>query len=111
MSGGDRVENLVVITHGLTMRLILMHLGGWSPNTFHTVWNANNCDTYVLEKDLTLIGMTPYAFNRQISNTLRSSLMLHVSFVDNGPSTVVFIRELLARISSDKDSDRRKTRR
>ena len=29
---------------GLTMRLILMHLGGWSPNTFHSVWNANNCD-------------------------------------------------------------------
>ena len=25
------------------MRLILMQLYGWSPNTFHTVWNADNC--------------------------------------------------------------------
>jgi hypothetical protein len=25
------------------MRLILMHLAGWSPNTFHSIWNAENC--------------------------------------------------------------------
>lgn len=36
----DGCDVVVVVTHGLTMRLILMQLFGWSPNTFHTVWNA-----------------------------------------------------------------------
>lgn len=43
-------DTVVVVTHGLTMRLILMQLYGWSPNTFLTVWNAGNCDMYVLSK-------------------------------------------------------------
>ena len=59
--GRRHAENIIVVTHGLTMRLLLMHLGGWSPNTFHSVWNANNCDMYVLGRDLSLVGTTPYA--------------------------------------------------
>eukprot|EP01047_Picozoa_sp_COSAG01_P078650 COSAG01_NODE_14613_length_1431_cov_1.464366_2_plen_119_part_00 len=87
------------VTHGLTMRLILMHLAGWSPNTFHSIWNAENCSMchlrgirlliesvdglrsayvseiesahtlrrprsrYVLQRDLTLVGATPYALS------------------------------------------------
>jgi broad specificity phosphatase PhoE len=56
----DRVENLVVVTHGLTMRFILMQLFGWSPHTFHTVWNAGNCALYVLQLDASLPGRAPY---------------------------------------------------
>ena len=52
-------DNLVVTTHGLTMRLILMQLRSWSPNTFHTVWNAQNCDIYVLERDPSRSGLSP----------------------------------------------------
>ena len=33
-------EAVVVVTHGLTMRLILMQLYGWSPKTFHTATPA-----------------------------------------------------------------------
>ena len=35
----DQAKAVVVVTHGLTMRLILMQLFHWSPNTFHTVWS------------------------------------------------------------------------
>ena len=34
------IDAMVVVTHGLTMRFILMQLFGWSPTTFHSVWNA-----------------------------------------------------------------------
>jgi len=42
---------LVVVTHGLTMRFMLMQLFGWSPNTFGSVWKAGNCSCYGLNKD------------------------------------------------------------
>merc|ERR1719201_2156858 len=54
--GEEFVDDMIVVTHGLAMRFILMQLFGWSPNTFTTVWNADNCDIYVLRKDLTLPG-------------------------------------------------------
>lgn len=45
--GYEPVDALVVVTHGLTMRFVLMQLFSWSPTTFHSVWNAENCDLYV----------------------------------------------------------------
>lgn len=132
--GQPDVETVLVTTHGLTMRLILMQLQGWSPNTFHTgaldrpwrpdrycslveivcytrpteaqlelyylvnspvsacfpaclracpclplsdvavrlllrslpraVWNAGNCEMYVLNLDLELPGFSPYALSK-----------------------------------------------
>ena len=35
----NKAKAVVVVTHGLAMRLILMQLFHWSPNTFHTVWS------------------------------------------------------------------------
>ena len=64
-----RVENLIVVTHGLTMRLAMMKIGGWSPNTFHCVYNAENCDMYVLKKDLERVGTSPYALDTQETRT------------------------------------------
>ena len=58
--GFHRVDALIVVTHGLTMRFVLMQLFHWSPITFHSVWNANNCDCYVLQKDLKKNGLSPY---------------------------------------------------
>jgi len=55
-----RADAVIVFTHGLTMRLILMQLYGWSPRTFETVWNADNCEMYVLKKDLALPWTFPY---------------------------------------------------
>eukprot|EP00747_Dinoflagellata_sp_TGD_P089960 gnl/TRDRNA2_/TRDRNA2_164513_c0_seq5.p1 gnl/TRDRNA2_/TRDRNA2_164513_c0~~gnl/TRDRNA2_/TRDRNA2_164513_c0_seq5.p1 ORF type:complete len:588 (-),score=78.22 gnl/TRDRNA2_/TRDRNA2_164513_c0_seq5:463-2226(-) len=74
--GCDHVDNVVVITHGLTMRFILMQLFGWSPNTFHTVWNADNCDMYVLKKNLTLKGHDPYQLSEEEGDMPRSSIRL-----------------------------------
>jgi len=54
------VPNVLVVTHGLTMRLLLMRLYGWSPDTFETVWNPKNCDIWVLQKNLGLKSDIPY---------------------------------------------------
>ena len=74
-------DNLVVTTHGLTMRLILMQLRSWSPNTFHTVWNAQNCDIYVLERDPRRSGLSPYSLS-QAGDQLRSTIDLLCHFID-----------------------------
>ena len=41
-------------------RFLLMQLYSWSPNTFNSVWNARNCDLYILTKDLSKPGISPY---------------------------------------------------
>ena len=44
-------DALLVVTHGLTMRLLLMRYFAWSPQTFDAVYNPGNCDFWVLAKD------------------------------------------------------------
>jgi broad specificity phosphatase PhoE len=43
-------DALLIVTHGLTMRLILMRYFNWSVDTFATVYNPSNCNTWVLKK-------------------------------------------------------------
>lgn len=81
--GFDPVDTLVVVTHGLTMRLILMQLFGWSPNTFGSVWNAENCGCYVLNKDLSLPGFSPYALDEVSGDKVVSSIHL-IAHMANG---------------------------
>lgn len=81
--GYEPVDALVVVTHGLTMRFVLMQLFGWSPTTFHSVWNAGNCDSYVLQKDVTKPGMSPYVLDEQNGDMPRSSIDLQVEFVSH----------------------------
>jgi len=45
----EKVDNVLIITHGLTMRFILSVVYHWSPDTFETVWNPSNCEMWVLE--------------------------------------------------------------
>jgi broad specificity phosphatase PhoE len=78
--GHDRVDALVIVTHGLTMRFVLMGLYDWSPNTFHSVWNAGNCDVYVLNKDLTVPGMSPYILDHENGDVPRSSIHVLVEY-------------------------------
>ena len=80
--GYDAVDVLIVVTHGLTMRLILMQLFGWSPNTFGSVWNADNCACYVLNKDLSQPGTSPYVLDEISGDRVQSSIALLVHFVD-----------------------------
>jgi len=42
---------LLVVTHGLTMRLLFMRFFSWSVDTFDTVFNPGNCDMWVLTKN------------------------------------------------------------
>jgi len=44
----------LVVTHGLTIRLMLMCLFEWSVETFGTVWNLGNCEHIVLQKNMEL---------------------------------------------------------
>ena len=39
-------DALLVVTHGLTMRLLLMKYFNWSPSTFDSVYNPGNCDSW-----------------------------------------------------------------
>ena len=78
--GYEPVDAIVVVTHGLTMRFVLMQLFSWSPTTFHSVWNADNCEMYVLRKDLTKPGNSPYILDREAGDIPKSSIELWVEF-------------------------------
>jgi len=80
--GYEPVDAIVVVTHGLTMRFVLMQLFGWSPQTFHSVWNADNCDAYVLRKDLSKPGPSPYVLDEEAGDMPKSSIDLKVEFDD-----------------------------
>jgi len=67
-----RNSTLLVVTHGLTMRLVLMQLYDWSPTTFHSLWNANNCDFVVLDRDTS--HHRNYVINATLSDPIRSSI-------------------------------------
>jgi broad specificity phosphatase PhoE len=49
-SGDRHCQNYVLVTHGLTMRLICMRYLRWSVEQFEEVWNPGNTETWVLEK-------------------------------------------------------------
>jgi len=72
--GYDHVDAIVVVTHSLSMRFVLMQLYNWSPTTFHSVWSSGVCDMYVLRKDLNKRGTSPYDLDRQRGDMPRSSM-------------------------------------
>lgn len=74
------ISNVLVVTHGLTMRLLLMRLFHWSPDTFETVWNPNNCEIWVLKKNLELRSDLPYELDLREGEGLKSSLDVRVTF-------------------------------
>ena len=77
-SGRHHCNAVVVFTHGLTMRLILCQLFHWSVDTFHSVYNAHNCSIYVLRRDLSQKGRSPYALDRTLGNFPTSSVNIQV---------------------------------
>lgn len=93
--GYDHVDALVVVTHGLTMRFVLMQLFHWSPTTFHSVWNAHNCDMYVLRKDLDKPGLSPYVLDDELGDTPQSSVNIAVTFA-NGESQTLKLSDYLS---------------
>ena len=55
-SGGRRVQkptpvqNYVLVTHGLLMRIFCMCYLRWTVTEFEQVWNPSNCEIWVLQK-------------------------------------------------------------
>ncbi len=94
--GLEPVEALIVVTHGLTMRLILMQLYGWSPNTFGTVWNAGNCACYVLRRDDSLPGESPYRLDAEVGDTPRSTITLRVTFRDRSEPQTLLLSDYIS---------------
>ncbi|CAE7524488.1 unnamed protein product [Symbiodinium sp. CCMP2456] len=47
-----KYELCVMVTHGLTIRLMLMCLFKWSVETFASVWNLGNCEHVTLKKNV-----------------------------------------------------------
>eukprot|EP00614_Pseudopedinella_elastica_P004460 CAMPEP_0172603446 /NCGR_PEP_ID=MMETSP1068-20121228/23695_1 /TAXON_ID=35684 /ORGANISM="Pseudopedinella elastica, Strain CCMP716" /LENGTH=307 /DNA_ID=CAMNT_0013405189 /DNA_START=356 /DNA_END=1279 /DNA_ORIENTATION=+ len=79
--GYPPVENLLVVTHGLTMRFILMQLYNWSPHTFETVYNAPNCGMFVLQHNEKLLGRFPYFLDRTQGDYPKSSCEVTVELL------------------------------
>lgn len=45
-------DTCLLVTHGLTIRLLLMEMLHWTVNTFESVHNLGNCDYVVLTKNM-----------------------------------------------------------
>jgi len=89
----EPAEVVIIVTHGLTMRLLLMQLFHWTPHTFHTVWNADNCNLYCLSKcDKAQSG---YVFDHNHGDYLKSSSLMEVTFV-NGEKKQLCLQEYLS---------------
>eukprot|EP00928_Gymnodinium_smaydae_P066202 TRINITY_DN49247_c0_g1_i1.p1 TRINITY_DN49247_c0_g1~~TRINITY_DN49247_c0_g1_i1.p1 ORF type:complete len:424 (+),score=39.77 TRINITY_DN49247_c0_g1_i1:76-1347(+) len=53
LHGADEEYSLcLVVTQGLTIRLMLMCLLHWSVETFESAWNLGNCEYHVLKKNM-----------------------------------------------------------
>lgn len=89
-AGYDPVDAMVVVTHGLTMRFVLMQLYGWSPTTFHSVWNAENCSMYVLRKSVHKPGLSPYVLDPALGDMPKSSIDVQVEFDGDRPAVRTF---------------------
>jgi broad specificity phosphatase PhoE len=46
----DYPENVIIVTHGMTIRLFLMRWFHWSVEYFEKIKNPSNCDIFRLEK-------------------------------------------------------------
>lgn len=74
------INNVLIVTHGLTMRLLLMRMNRWSPDTFETVWNPENCGIWILKKDLSLDADLPYVLDDSEGSMPKSTRNLKVYF-------------------------------
>jgi hypothetical protein len=84
--GYEQIHAAVVFSHGLTMRCCLLQLFSWSPTTFHTVYNVPNCGMYVLRKDLSLPGASPYVLDGINGDVPESSIDVLTTFRCNSAS-------------------------
>jgi len=46
----DCLENFVLVSHGITLRIFLMRYFKWTVREYHALWNLENCQIVILEK-------------------------------------------------------------
>lgn len=63
-------DNFVIVSHGITIRLFLMRYFRWTVETFQDIWNPENCEHFILERE-------PDSFNFDLKTPLRSNLNLY----------------------------------
>eukprot|EP00667_Euglena_gracilis_P016025 EG_transcript_16712 len=51
IAGRQEVENILIVTHGLTARFLMMRYFRWSISTFESVFNLRNAEFVVLKKN------------------------------------------------------------
>ena len=44
-------ENVVIVSHGFTIRILLMHYFNLTVDQFHQLKNPENCEALILERD------------------------------------------------------------
>ena len=57
--GRVHAETIILVSHGLAMRLFLMRYFKWNVSEFEKVWNPQNCERWVLERE---DGDRPFSF-------------------------------------------------
>ena len=60
MDRAHRYETVLLVTHGLTIRLLLMAVFQWSVHTFETVFNMGNCSHICLQKSRNEKGLISF---------------------------------------------------
>ena len=66
-----------------------MQLFSWSPTTFHAVYNVDNCGIYVLRKDLTKPGCSPYCLDAANGDLPKSSIDIMVKYYNKDDPTII----------------------
>lgn len=67
----NKYETVIIVAHAITIRILMMHIMGWSPHIFQVVLDVRNCGHYVLDRDLQKDGWAPYVLNQDLSVPLQ----------------------------------------
>lgn len=77
-------DNFVIVSHGITIRLFLMRYFKWTVETFHDLWNPDNCEHFILERE-------PDSYNFVLKTQLRSDNMLYKRSLDASTNSEIML--------------------
>ena len=77
-------DNFIIVSHGITIRLFLMRYFKWTVETFHDLWNPDNCEHVILERE-------PDSFNFTLKTPLRSDFMLYTRSLNKSSNSEIMI--------------------
>jgi hypothetical protein len=63
---------------------------------YHSVWNAGNCDVYVLRKDLSKPGAQPYVLDKKFGDVPRSSIDVMIESRLSGEKKILKLKDYLS---------------